>query len=189
MSGQKSFGFGFAMLLSVALVLSIVPASGVQGLSLPLDSPIPPPLPNDDFDSATLIDALPFTDNLDTTQATWADDDPQDCTSNGSVWYAFTPGTDMAIEATTFGSDYDTVLSVYTGSRGALNLVPGACNDDYDGLQSRVVFNASLMPMLASLISSSWAFAVDTVRMGVASWRSMCRRSWHLLMMTLLLPR
>ncbi len=109
--------------------------------ALPATSLAAPPT-NDDFDSATVIPGLPFTGNLETTEATWATDDPMDCTSNGSVWYAFTPATDMRIEANTFGSDYDTVLSVYTGSRGSLTLVPGACNDDYDGLQSRVQFDA-----------------------------------------------
>ena len=34
----------------------------------------------------------------------------------------------------TFGSDYDTVLAVWTGSRGSLTNV--ACNDDSSGLQS-----------------------------------------------------
>jgi hypothetical protein len=47
----------------------------------------------------------------------------------------------MGIEANTFGSDYDTTLSVYTGSRGALTQI--ACNDDADLLQSLVRFNAT----------------------------------------------
>lgn len=49
----------------------------------------------------------------------------------------------MDIAANTFGSNYDTVLSVYTGSRGALAQVPNACNDDYNGLQSQVQFSAT----------------------------------------------
>jgi len=123
------------LLTVIVCVLILVPAV------LPTTSLAAPPA-NDDFDSAVVILELPFTDNLDTTEATWAEDDPGDCTSNGSVWYAFTPGTNMRIEANTYGSDYDTVLSVYTGSRGALSIVPGACNDDFDGLQSRVRFDA-----------------------------------------------
>jgi hypothetical protein len=46
----------------------------------------------------------------------------------------------MQIEANTFGSNYDTTLSVYTGSRGALTQI--ACNDDTDSLQSQVIFEA-----------------------------------------------
>ena len=47
----------------------------------------------------------------------------------------------MQIEANTFGSDYDTTLSAYTGSRGALNQI--ACNDDAGSLQSQVSFYAN----------------------------------------------
>lgn len=97
---------------------------------------------NDDFDDATGIDSLPFTDTVDTTAATTAPDDP-DCVGQGpTVWYAFTPLDDTRIEANTFGSDYDTTLSVYTGMQGALDQL--ACNDDADGtLQSRVRFDAT----------------------------------------------
>ena len=98
------------------------------------------PPDNDDFDAATSISALPFTDTVDTTEATTADDDP-DCFGNGySVWYEFTPSEDLTVGATTSGSDYDTTLSAYTGTRGSLDQV--ACNDDSDGLQSRILFEA-----------------------------------------------
>lgn len=95
---------------------------------------------NDDFDSATTITALPYTDALNTSEATTAADDP-DCLGNGhTVWYAFTAPGEMGIDANTFGSDYDTTLSVYTGVRGSLTQI--ACNDDSgDGVQSRVRFN------------------------------------------------
>jgi hypothetical protein len=99
------------------------------------------PPDNDDFDAATLIPALPFTDSEDTTEATVAADDP-DCFGNDhSVWYEFTPSEDLTVVATTSGSDYDTTLSAYTGTRGSLNQV--ACNDDSGGLQSRIQFGAS----------------------------------------------
>lgn len=101
-----------------------------------------PPVANDDFDNAITVGALPFSDTRDTSTATSASDDPVDCHNNGSVWYQFTPPSDITIMANTFGSDYDTTLAVFTGSRGALELVPGGCNDDFSGLQSRVVFNA-----------------------------------------------
>jgi hypothetical protein len=98
------------------------------------------PPANDDFDSAVVIAALPFGDTTDTTEATTAPDDPF-CAGNGStVWYSFTPSADMDIAANTFGSDYDTTLSAYTGTRGALEQV--ACNDDSQGLQSRILFPA-----------------------------------------------
>ena len=96
---------------------------------------------NDDFASATVITSLPFSTTEDTTAATWDPSDPSSCSSNGSVWLSFTPSSDMQLEADTFGSTYDTVLSAWTGSQGSLNLV--ACNDDFSGPQSKISFPAT----------------------------------------------
>ncbi len=100
---------------------------------------------NDDFDNAKVIADIPYVDTMDTSYATSAPDDPTECwNNNGSVWYAFTPPVDMILEANTSGSYYDTTLSAYTGTRGALSMVPGACNDDSEyGLQSKVEFSAT----------------------------------------------
>jgi hypothetical protein len=107
---------------------------------------------NDDFGNATIVSALPFTDNADTTGATSASDDPTACGNNGSVWYALTPSQNEAITANTFGSNYDTVLSAYTGVRGALTLVD--CNDDSSGtVQSQVSFGATAGTTYFFLIS------------------------------------
>jgi hypothetical protein len=95
---------------------------------------------NDDFDNATVITSLPFTNTISTIDATQALDDPvPTCAAGGqgpTVWYAFTPSKNMMIQANTFGSDYDTDLLVYTGTRG--NLTELACNDDAAGFQSSV---------------------------------------------------
>jgi hypothetical protein len=98
---------------------------------------------NDDIANATVVTEVPFTDGpIDTSEATAAADDPQDCTSAGStIWYMFTPTADLSIEINTFDSDYDTTLGVYTGSPGSLSLI--TCNDDFDGLQSAVHFEAT----------------------------------------------
>jgi PKD repeat protein len=76
---------------------------------------------NDDFGNATVVNTLPFTDNIDTTSATTAPDDPTDCPNSASVWYSFTPSQTEAITATTAGSSYDAVISAYTGARGNLH--------------------------------------------------------------------
>jgi hypothetical protein len=92
---------------------------------------------NDDFDDAVVVTALPFTDVTDTSEATTAIDDPF-CVGQGpTVWYTFTPTVGGFYEANTFGSEYDTTLGAYLGTRG--DLVEIACNDDTGGLQSRVV--------------------------------------------------
>jgi len=103
--------------------------------------PPPPPPQNDEIADATVITALPFTDGpLNTTGATTAPDDPS-CVGNGpTVWYTFTPATDLSMIVHTFGSKYDTTVSVYTGTPGALTQL--ACNDDFQSLQSRVAFSA-----------------------------------------------
>ncbi len=98
---------------------------------------------NDDFDSAIVVGGLSFSMSMNVLDATTAIDDPSTCTNGASVWFAFTPSTEMTLEANTSGSDYDTVLSVYTGTRGALEQLPNACDDDSGfGLQSRVTFQA-----------------------------------------------
>jgi hypothetical protein len=88
---------------------------------------IPPA--NDDIASAvTIPEPLPFTDSISTVEATTAADDP-DCVGQGpTVWYVYTPSADGYVGANTAGSDYDTTLSVYTGTPGSL--VQIACNDD-----------------------------------------------------------
>ena len=97
------------------------------------------PPPNDDIANAvTVTEPLPFSNSVSTVEATTAPDDP-DCVGNGpTVWYAYTPSASGYIHANTFGSDYDTTLSAYTGSPG--NLTQIACNDDAGGdFQSQVI--------------------------------------------------
>jgi hypothetical protein len=90
------------------------------------------------------VAALPSTDHEDTTLATLEPGEPQPCAGiNRTVWYSFTPSTDVTLIADTVGSSYDTALAVYTGtSLGTLSTV--ACNDDGGpGLLSRVQFSAT----------------------------------------------
>lgn len=92
-----------------------------------------PPPPNDDFNNPTIISTMPYNISLDTTGATQASDDPDlvDCNrlaGLASVWYRYTPPANGTLNLDTKGSDYDTMLAVWTGSRGNLN--PVDCNDD-----------------------------------------------------------
>jgi chemotaxis receptor (MCP) glutamine deamidase CheD len=100
----------------------------VQGTTSPCPVPV-----NDDFNSPKVISQNVYTDTLDTRGATVASDDPEmsGCglgTGNATVWYRFTPSISGQIQVDTIGSTYDTVLSVWTGSRG--NLASQGCNDD-----------------------------------------------------------
>lgn len=120
--------------ISAAAFTSLV-AAGVTNPAFA----VPPS--NDNFENATLVaEPLPFADSISTVEATTAPDD-QNCVGNGpTVWYTYTPTQNTQVEGNTFGSEYDTSLSVYTGSQG--NLIQINCNDDADGLQSRVIFDA-----------------------------------------------
>lgn len=92
---------------------------------------------NDRINRATVVRTLPFVDTLDTSEAVTALNDPE-CVGQGpTVWFKYRSSGDHWIDANTFGSDYDTTLSVYTYTRGRM-LSQLACNDDYDSLQSRV---------------------------------------------------
>ena len=100
---------------------------------------IPPP--NDDITGAIVIGEIPFTHTEKTSLATTAYDDPFCAGWGRSVWYSFTPSADTRVEINTFGSNYDTTLSVYTGTRGSLAQI--ACNDNAGwSHQSRVRFDA-----------------------------------------------
>jgi len=90
--------------------------------------------PNDDFNTPTTISTMPYSKSQDVRGATKASDDPSLSACNrlpgkNSVWYKYTTSTLAGqLELDTIGSDYDTMLAVWTGTRG--NLTPLGCNDD-----------------------------------------------------------
>jgi len=102
-------------------------------------------VPNDDFNNAFVISSVPYSNSQDTTGATTATDDPHfTCVSGqkyNTVWYRYTPTASGIFTVNTFGSSYDTVLAIWTGTRGALQ--SKACNDDTGGLQSQVLVPVS----------------------------------------------
>lgn len=125
-------------ILRAGLIVMMVGTLSVFSASIALAQPS-----NDDIANATAFSALPFSDGpVDTTTATTAPDDPNCAGTGPTVWYAFTPSSDVRVGIDTFSSDYDTTLSAYTGSPG--NLTQIACNDDAGGtLQSAIVFDAT----------------------------------------------
>lgn len=129
----------------VAEPVTVAAGQTRTGVDVVINALSPPP--NDDCSAATPIPALPWAAALDTRGATTAPSDPlQSCPLDGpnqdssSVWYVFTATQDMTMVADTLGSDYDTVLTAYVGSCGALTEI--ACNDDVPGsLDSRIGFS------------------------------------------------
>lgn len=136
-------------------------------LSLQETTPLPP-VAGDDFDAATQIGDTPFSDTLDATRATAAADDPTDCFGNAaSVWYAYTPTESGTLNVSTAGSDYDTALGVYTGSRG--DLAPVTCNDDADGgLTSHVSIPVTAGTTYYVLAVAAWSSPPGTLQLSVS---------------------
>ncbi|MBI1749119.1 MAG: hypothetical protein HY234_02460 [Acidobacteria bacterium] len=142
------------------------------GASSPLIFSVTGPGPvNDDFNNAINASPAPFMDTKNSGFATANTGgrldpviSPGTCTtgaaSNGaanSIWYKFTPVASGAVIADTFGSVYDTILTVVTGSPGAFTVV--ACNDDPPGqfsAPSLVSFTATAGTTYFFMISA-WA--------------------------------
>jgi hypothetical protein len=82
---------------------------------------------NDDFSDATVVNGLPFSETLITTDATTEPGDPGPCGNSyypdRSVWYSFTPTESMYVQISTEGSNYYTAVGVYTGSYDSLSEV------------------------------------------------------------------
>ena len=86
--------------------------------------------PNDDcIGAVTLQPGVPFA--MSTTNATATGDSVPACQTNfgSGVWFKFTPQTSGTVTISTCGSDFNTVLQVYSGSCGALVPIPSGCND------------------------------------------------------------
>lgn len=103
----------------------------IAALLLLIPSPaVAAPPGNDAFAARTTIAAVPFAETLSTAEATTEPGEPHPrCGEIGNtVWYQFTPGTDMVLGANTFGSNFDTLTAVWTGSQLDA-LTPVTCAD------------------------------------------------------------
>ncbi len=87
---------------------------------------------NDNFANALTISSLPYSDTQSTAAATTQANDPTyPCTGGRhyhSVWYAYTATANGTFHVDTIGSNYDTVLAIWTGTWGSLTNV--GCHDD-----------------------------------------------------------
>jgi PKD repeat protein len=107
---HKTFGLALALVVATALTLSGVFVASAA------------PPANDNFISASGIDlnALPFSDSVDITEATTESGEPQACYySQQTFWYKLTAATDTWLKADTSGSNFSSNnLNVYldTGS-------------------------------------------------------------------------
>jgi len=96
----------------------------------------------DDCSAAKVVASLPYSVTVSTATATKDIADPAACALAGyTVWYTYTPVSSCQVSVDTAGSDYDTVLAVYSGTCGSFTLI--ACNNDVSSgtQQSRVLAN------------------------------------------------
>jgi hypothetical protein len=107
-------------------------ATGLGSVNFSLQQIIRPL--NDNLANAKVIVSLPFNDSVDSTRTTIEPGESSFCGSTPqtqSVWYSFTPATDMAMIADMAGSSFsDTAITVYTAvgpGFDGLNFVDRAC--------------------------------------------------------------
>jgi hypothetical protein len=87
---------------------------------------------NDDVAHAIPIESLPYTHSQNTDHTTLEFDELiSKCglRESTSVWYQYTPNANQQVSVSTEGSDYDTVLSIWTGKK-THPLTELDCNDD-----------------------------------------------------------
>jgi hypothetical protein len=83
---------------------------------------------NDTWAGRTIVSSLPFSETIDTTEATTDADDVEAnaiCgapATDASVWYEFTPADDGALIVDVSASDYSSGVLVVTGAPGSFNI-------------------------------------------------------------------
>ncbi len=125
-------GFEAPLVGGTTYHILVAVAEGPLGhVSMAVSEPSPPP--NDTIDGAVVIDALPFSADLDASDATPSDSDPFPLSA--SIWYRFTPARDMTLRVDLAGSDYDIAAILLSGELDALALETG----DLGGFEAPVV--------------------------------------------------
>jgi len=103
----------------LSLVALVVAVAWAMSAATPAYAAAPS---NDDIGNAVGVSGVPYTNTVDTSEATFAEGD-SGC-GLATVWYTFTPGTDGSYLFDTSGSsDYGPTLAVLEGSPGNLNLL------------------------------------------------------------------
>jgi len=110
--GLRVFTFSTAILVTAAAV--VVPAGAAEPT-------------NDSILTPTVVTTIPSTFSQDTSEATHSASDGR-CVAGASVWYRYRPAETDTARVVTFGSNFDTLLAVFSGPRKNRELV--ACADD-----------------------------------------------------------
>ncbi|MDI3289191.1 hypothetical protein [Polyangium sp. 15x6] len=124
--------------------------------------------PNDDIRNATEIRDFPSHRRLDTRDATTAPGDPECWGFVGhSVWFRVTAPTSASLPLTvhTIGSDFDTVVSIYTMTEGRLTEI--RCDDNAVHPTSVAMFTAEAGQTYYIMVGSSGRAPGGDLQLGV----------------------
>jgi PKD domain len=105
------------------LLVAALLVAAVATVSMPGAAVAAPPL-NDSFAAASPIDtgSLPFTDTVNTTEATFEAGETGHCGISKTVWYSITPSTDVVLRIDSSGSGpLNTVLVAYRQAGSGLS--------------------------------------------------------------------
>ena len=117
---------------------------------------------NDDPGSPVPITTLPFTETLDTTEATSQSEEPTSCNYGRAVWYVYTAPEQIRLGLNTVGSDYPAGVAVFKGSATNAGLI--ACQT---GNPARLSFGAVAGETYYFMVSGSGGvltFNVDVAK-------------------------
>jgi PKD repeat protein len=95
--------------------LQLVAALLAAGLVLGVQQAVAAPPANDDLANATEITGLPFSDAIDTTEATVSNSEGGCAVSGHSVWYRYTPATDTVVSLQVTASAFMPSLTLWSG--------------------------------------------------------------------------
>jgi PKD repeat protein len=117
----------------------LVIAVALAALGSPTVANATPPA-NDNFAGAITVTGLPFTDSIDLSEATTEPGEPLFCGTQETVWYAFTPSSDVVVRANSSGSSFSfTNLTIFRADGPGLEgLAVLSCGQ----FQQPVVFQA-----------------------------------------------
>ena len=96
------------------------------------------PAVNDSFRSSVILSGIPATGNGTNVEATDEPGEPQAGSGENSIWWTWEAPDDGWVQIDTFGSAFDTVLAVYTGTSLSELFRVGVNDDAGEDSQSAV---------------------------------------------------
>jgi len=96
-----------------------------------------------------------------------------------TAWYQFTAPYAGMVTVTTRGSNYDTIVSAFTGSCGALTIA--SCNDDYTGLTSQITFPIKANTTYYLEVADWWEDVQVQPKLNLAAWLHSIDSQWEVM--------